>query len=94
MQTYAECDQRVKHNRKVLGEIKGQLQQGQAPPMEDYAEFLRQRSDALAANEPPASQCVGSCPHPASRACAPALTRWHRCLCLKTRVFSQGAPFS
>lgn len=56
MQTYAECDQRVSHNRKVLAQIKGQLQQGQAPPMEDYVEFLRQRSDALAANEPPASQ--------------------------------------
>lgn len=56
MQIYAECDQRVEHNRKVLGEIKGQLQQGQAPPMEDYAEYLRQRSDALATKEPPASQ--------------------------------------
>ena len=74
MQTYAECDQRVEHNRKVLGEIKGQLQQGQAPPMEDYAEFLRQRSDVLAEKAPPASQCVGRAPIP-SRERALALTR-------------------
>lgn len=46
MEVYAECDIQISSRLKVMQEIKKSLEDGQAPPMEDYSEFLKTRVDA------------------------------------------------